>query len=163
MAAQEKERRRPWALLNLYGVESEVRLAMRRAVLSERFDFAHVHQTVLQRNRQNRAPGVAVVTIDGRNSRTNATDYRCAVPSCTYVSDHQCPDCRVWICDDHGPAHDRHNGPDQVDDIVAAEYHAHLARIEMPVAGPRPAGPAAPNLRSSEGCRQFLREKGVHE
>ena len=97
LIAQEREQRRPWQLLELSGIEADLLLATRRAVLAERFDFAHQQRPVLQRQRQNRAPGVAVVTVDGRNgSRPNATEYTCAVPTCMFVSDHQCVDCRVW-------------------------------------------------------------------
>ena len=55
--AQEKERSRRWRLLGLSGIEDGVLLATQRAVLAERYDYAHQQRSLLQRPRQNHAPG----------------------------------------------------------------------------------------------------------
>jgi hypothetical protein len=110
---------------------------------------------------------LAVVIIDMRNGRrANVTEYACAVPTCMFVADHQCIDCRVWVCNEHGTVHERHNGPGQVDETVAAAYLEHVVRI-API--PRSGGAAAvhaaasTNLRTADGCRQWLRENRVSE
>ena len=79
--AQEAERRRPWSLMLRSDIDPEVAHVRRLAMLREQYDFANIERACLQRARQNRAPGVAVVAINGRSAPA-ATGYNCAVPGC---------------------------------------------------------------------------------
>lgn len=145
-------------------------------MLREQLDFTFQQRTALQRPRQNRAPGVAVVVVDGATRPPAIPEYSCAVPSCAHLADTQCNECSVWVCDDHGPNHDRHMA--EVDETVIAAYLEHIASLpvsssartaqssggsgEVAVAetghGPRP-----PNAQSKEGCKTLLRQMGVSE
>lgn len=102
--AQNHERSRPWALLARADIDPTVVQARRLAMLREQLDFAHQQRNVLQRPRQNRAAGVAVVVVDAASRRPALPEYSCAVPSCGHLADTRCDNCSVWVCDDHGRA-----------------------------------------------------------
>ena len=142
----------------------------RLSMLREQLEFAQQQRGALQRNRQNRAANVAVVTIDGPVN-LRGSEYACAVPGCLQLADTQCDHCAVWICGDHGPNHDRHS--DEVDEAVVNAYLDHIASAAAPAAtsvSPRQApaatpaaAPTGPTAHSVAGCKRLLRQLGVSE
>jgi hypothetical protein len=88
------------------------------------------------------------------------------------VADHQCAECKVYVCDLHGPLHEEHS--QFVDADVITTYLQHVssrplneqlaqASAAQATAGNASSASAAPKATSIAGCKAILTELGVNQ